>query len=217
MTSPKISRRDLLFLAGAVGVGAAASYALRRGRALGVDVGGNAIAQAVLHDSDSPRLRAANADLSAVLFTDYLCPVCKASAPALQRAVAADGRVTLIFRDWPIFGPRSDAAARTALAAVPQGIYPALHARLMAEQRKLDPPILREAVEAVGGNWARLQADLAAGGAIIATRLARNASDARGHGLAGTPSMLIGPLLTQGALDESQLKRAFSEARQLQL
>lgn len=217
MALPKLDRRDLLLLGGAVGVGTLVSFALRRGRDLGIDVGDNAIAQSVLHDTDSPRLRAANADLIAVVFTDYLCPVCKVSAPALARAIADDGRVTLIYRDWPVFGEPAVAAARTALAAAPQGIYPALHARLMAERRRLDPSVLRQAVEAVGGDWPWLLSVLESGGRVIDQRLARNAADARGLGLAGTPSMLIGPLLVQGALDEPALKRAFAEGRRLQI
>jgi protein-disulfide isomerase len=41
--------------------------------------------------------------------------------PALEEAVQRDGKVRVIYKDWPIFGPPSERAASVALACAEQG------------------------------------------------------------------------------------------------
>lgn len=152
------------------------------------------------------------ADLTVVVFTDYRCPACRAAEPALSRAITHDGDVRVIYRDWPIFGERSERAARIALAADRQDIYLPVHRALM-RSRAFDDGALRKIVEEAGGSWWQVQSDLARHGSAIAAQLARNSQDAFGLGLRGTPGYLIGPLLVEGALTESEFLRAFDEAR----
>ena len=73
------------------------------------------VVQAVLEDPGSPRAGAANPDVTIVVFTDYQCSVCKATAPALQQLLADDKKVQVIFKDWPILGEASTIAAHAAL------------------------------------------------------------------------------------------------------
>jgi protein-disulfide isomerase len=208
-----ISRKELLQLGGVVAVGWGAAQLFQRAAPIGVDVGDNRTAQRLLRDQDSPRADVAGADLTVVVFTDYQCPACKLAAPELDAAVRRDGRVRVIFKDWPIFGPVSEQAARVAVASARQGIYPALHHRLMAERRRLDDDILQTNVEAAGGDWARLVGDLDTHRTAIDRGLARNGADAFALGLEGTPSYLIGSTRVVGALDEGEFSRAFAQAR----
>jgi hypothetical protein len=69
------------------------------------------------------------------------------------------------------------------------------------------------AVEHSGGDWRRLQEDLAENRAQIFGELERIRTQAFGLGLGGTPGYLIGPILAEGALDEREFTRAFREAR----
>jgi protein-disulfide isomerase len=146
------------------------------------------------------------------MFTDYQCPSCRKADPALRAAITRDGNVRVIYRDWPVFGERSERAAKVALAAHRQGVYAALHRRLMTSP-SLDDRALRIAVEDVGGKWEQLEADLLTDELGIADQLARTSSDASALGLAGTPGYLIGPLLVEGALTEREFLRAFAQAR----
>ena len=207
------TRRELLQLAGVAALGWGAAQFFQRAAPLGRDVSGNLTAQALLFDRNSPRLDNPAADLTVVIFTDYQCPACKQSAPALAAAVRRDGRVRLIFKDWPILGPVSDEAARVAVAAIPQGIYPALHVRLMQERRSLTDAVLQAAVEAAGGNWQRLRADLAIDRTAIDQRIARTGADAMALGIDGTPAFVVGTILIIGGLDEAGFLDAFAEAR----
>jgi protein-disulfide isomerase len=120
--------------------------------------------------------------------------------------------VRVVYKDWPIFGERSERAAKVALAAHRQDIYPILHHRLMRSP-SFDDAAVRDAVETAGGNWQQLQSDLITHEAAIDNQLLANSRDAFALGLQGTPGYLIGPLLVQGALTEREFLRAFEQAR----
>ena len=207
-----MARRTLVPLLALVLLGVVVSYALRTSRTLGENVGSSPTAVQVLQDRQSPQDIVGRGNLTVVMFTDYQCPSCRRADPALRAAVSRDGNVRVVYRDWPVFGERSERAAKVALAAHRQGIYVALHHRLMASA-SLDDRALRIAVEGVGGDWEQLEADLLTNGPEIEGQLARTSSDAFALGLAGTPGYLIGPLLVRGALTEREFLRAFDQAR----
>lgn len=207
------SRKELLQLGGVVAVGWGSALLLQHFAPIGRDASGNRTAQKLLHDRTSPQLENAEADLTVVVFTDYQCPACKLAAPALEAAARRDGRVRVIYRDWPIFGAVSEHAARIAVASARQGVYPALHRNLMQERRKLNGAVLQANVEAAGGDWSILLDDLEAHRKTIDQSLARNAADAFALGLEGTPAYLIGTRLVVGAIDEDEFLAAFAAAR----
>ena len=124
-----------------------------------------------------------------------------------------DGKVTIIYKDWPIFGPPSERAASVALATAEQGIYPAVHRRLMTDNRMIDDGMLRDVVTQAGGDWTRATAWLAAHAEGVSARLRANGQEAYAIGLAGTPGYLAGPILVMGAIDETDFGRLFARAR----
>lgn len=208
-----VNRKELLQLCAVVGVAVLFSALLRTQASLGENVSDNALALAVRADRSSPTSGAPAADLTLILFTDYRCPVCRAAHPAMMRAVAKDGKVRIVYKDWPIFGVASERAAEIALASNFQKIYPAVHDRLMTGPADSDQA-LRNAVEQSGGNWQQLQADLAMNRTQIIAQIERNKTQAIELGLGGTPGYLIGPILVRGAMNQGEFTRAFRRARQ---
>lgn len=167
----------------------------------------------VLGDPGSPRAGPETADVTIVIFTDYRCPICQATDPALDRLLAKDAGVRVIFKDWPIRGPGSDEAARAALAAGRQGRYRTLHSALMASRGPLDTARIEQIAADAGLDVDRLRADLRANAAAIDSQLDRHRLQAFGLGLEGTPAYLVGPYLVQGGLDDGQLAAAVRRAR----
>jgi protein-disulfide isomerase len=131
----------------------------------------------------------------------------------MKRAVAADGNVRIVYKDWPIFGDPSERASEVALASDQQNIYPLVHDHLMTG-RADNETSLRAAVERSGGDWRRLQADLAKNRIAISEQLARNRKQAFELGLPGTPGYLAGTILVRGALTERDFARLFRQARE---
>src|SRR5690606_23736167 len=97
----------------------------------------------------SPEVSHGTSNLTVIAFTDYQCPACRKASPAMMAAIARDGNIRLVYKDWPIFGERSDRAAQVALAAHRQGIYPAVHEMLMSSPG-LGDAAMRNAVEQAG-------------------------------------------------------------------
>lgn len=211
--SALITRRPRLTLALALAVGLGASALLRWLPDAGRRLDATPVVCAVLTDPGSPRAGAANPDVTIVVFTDYQCPICKATDPALARLLAADPKVRVIYKDWPIRGPLSELAARTALAADRQGGYRPVHEALMAARGALSPErIAVIAAEAVA-DPARLAADQSAHARQIDAQLGRHRLQAFSLGIAGTPAYLVGPYLIEGGLDDRRLAHAVKRAR----
>lgn len=209
----KVSRRHFaqLLVLGLAGVGV--SHILRRTSPIGRDVSLNETAQAALQDKISPRQDVAQPTLTLVLFTDYRCPACKLSNASMEAALLDDKQVRVIYRDWPVFGELSLRAARIAIAADRQDIYPKVHSRLMNERRALDEDIFRQAVERSGGSWGQIEADLQTYSADIDRQLDRNRLDAFQLGISGTPTYLAGSVLVAGAHDKAAFERLFAAGR----
>lgn len=199
-----IGRRGLIL---AVAAGVAGMYALRTVRPDGDVLEGNALFDEVLQ-VDGPRVGPADAVLRMALFTDYRCPGCRASHPAMMAAAEQAG-VLLLFRDWPVLGPASERAARIALAMDQQGRYPAVHDAFMRAP-SLDEATLERIVVLVGGDWPAALTE--AQGPTVTDRLQRSANQAFALGLRGTPSYLAGPIRVQGALDGDGFARLFERA-----
>jgi len=173
----------------------AASLVGRAAASSGVDI------YAILDDPDAPVGGNPIGDVTIVAFVDYNCPFCKRSEPDLQRLVAADGRLRLVYKDWPILARSSVYGARLALAAKYQGNYDFAHATLMALRGRSSESAMRDAVAAAGVDMTKLDGDLDANAEAIADLIRRNAAQADALGLQGTPVYLIGPYLVAAALN----------------
>ena len=62
-------------------------------------------------------------EVTLVEFYDYACPYCKASNASVERLLKEDPGLRIVYRELPILGPESVAAARLALQASKQGRF----------------------------------------------------------------------------------------------
>lgn len=152
-------------------------------------------------------------DVTIVYFMDYQCPSCRQYTPDVARVLEEDRRVRVIYRDTPLLGPRSDDAARAAIASNFQGRHEAFHHALMLTKGPLDEIAIRAAAQKAGVDWSRLQRDLASRGDEIDMVIARNFELAIATGIHGTPAFIVGERQTSGALDYKLLKAEIADAR----
>ena len=153
------------------------------------------------------------ADVTVVEFFDYNCPYCKAMHPVIVKILASDRKVRVVYRDWPVLGPVSVAAAKAAIAAQYQGRHAAFHAALFAAPGRLTDDAIRAAAVRAKVDWARLERDRAAHGPEIDALIRETWDGAQRLGLQGTPVVLVGRHLLAGALTEQQLRDAIAQAR----
>lgn len=167
----------------------------------------------ITEDPDAPTIAPPGYDVTIVEYMDYQCPACKASQEPLTQLLARDKKVRVIFRDWPIFGPASEKAARLALASKYQGKYLAFHNALFEMPRPLDEVKMQAAARRAGVDWAQLERDLKTHSGDIEDLLARNNEQAETLGLEGTPGFIIGHTQTFGAMTLDHLQANVRQAR----
>ncbi|WP_256748996.1 DsbA family protein [Mesorhizobium sp. Mes31] len=168
----------------------------------------------IMNDPDIPFVGSNTADVTIAEFMDYNCPYCKKSHSALKKLLASDPRIRVLYKEWPIFGPVSEYAARLAIAAKWQGRYAIAHDALMSAPRRFTAnEEVRAVLRTAGIDLKKLDADAAKHEAEITLLLARNNLQAETIGLQGTPAWIVGPFLIPGGLDFAQLQEAVAEAR----
>ena len=174
----------------------------------------DAFVQSVLHDPDAPSVGNPNGDVTIVAFLDYNCPFCRRSTPELDRLIASDPNVRVVYKDWPILAASSVLEAKVALASKYQGKYAEAHDALMAiKVRPATSEVVNAAVQAAGVDVGRLNKDLEAHDADITALLQRTLSQADAMHLQGTPVFLIGPFIKAQELDFAGFRQAVADAR----
>jgi len=172
--------------------------------------------EGILNDPEAPTGGNLKGDLTIVSFLDYNCPFCKKAAPDLARVVREDGKIRLVYKDWPVITESSVYAAQLALAAAYQGAYERVHRALMAAPgRRLKQEQFLAAVKGSGVDMTRLQGDLTANSDKITALLRRNMAQAESLGIQGTPTYLVGPFRTS-TQDYAGFKQVVADARKQQ-
>lgn len=167
----------------------------------------------ILNDPAAPTGGNLKGDVTVVSFFDYNCPYCKKSVDPLAEVVKSDGKVRVVYKDWPILSKASITGARLALAAQYQGKYEAAHHALMAIKGRASEEQMRSAVAKSGLDMKRLLKDMDKHEADITRLLRRNGAQAEGLGLQGTPVFLVGPFLIASALDTAGFAQVVKDAR----
>jgi protein-disulfide isomerase len=149
---------------------------------------------------------AKDADVTLVQFFDYNCGYCRAALPNVERLLAEDKKLRVVYREFPVLGPDSESAARVSLAAAKSGKYPQFHRALYAAGRP-EPATVEKVAKTLGISLA-FAADPAAQAEIDA-----NLNLARPLGLTGTPSWVIGDQVFIGNVEFAVLKEAIATVR----
>lgn len=150
-------------------------------------------------DGDPLALGAVDAPVVLVEYSDYRCPFCakfsQDTSPVLIAEYVDKGLLRIEWRDLPIFGEPSLAAARAGRAAGEQGRFweftTALYARAPASGHPdLAPADLRDIAQAAGvPDLDRFDADAASD--RFDDAIAADAAEARDLGFVSTPSFAI--------------------------
>lgn len=149
---------------------------------------------------------AAQPDITLVEFYDYACGYCKASLPVIERLLKEDPKLRVVYREFPILGPESEAAARLSLAASKAGRHKAFHDALYAAGRP-SQQTLQQASQAARIPFAPPATP------DIDAELRRNFDLAQQLGASGTPLFIVGDRVLNGAVGYEVLKKAIEDAR----
>jgi len=149
---------------------------------------------------------AAKPDATLVYFYDYACGYCRSSLPHIERLIAEDKGLRVVFRELPILGPDSIAASRLALAASKSGRFSQFYAALYGAGRP-GPDTFATAARAAGISPTPVETP------EYEAELKRNFELAGQLGATGTPLFVVGDRVINAAVGYDGLKKAVAAAR----
>lgn len=144
-------------------------------------------------------------DVTVVEYYDYNCGYCRAILPTIDRLIAVDPKLRIVYRELPILTESSRDAARASIQAAEQGRFARFHQALYAAG-----PVTTQTIAAAAR---AAQVALSKPSARADEEIAQNLATASRLGMTGTPSWVIGDRVLSGALPLDQLKDAVAAAR----
>ncbi|WP_235536233.1 MULTISPECIES: DsbA family protein [unclassified Sphingomonas] len=152
-----------------------------------------------------------NGDVTLVMFTDYACGYCRSSLPDIDRLIADDPKLKVVWREIPILGPGSEIAAKAGLAAARQGAFRTFHERMFAAGRP-DGAKVSMVLRSMKLDLAKVQRDIE--GPEVTAELHRNMELAgRIDDALATPTFVVNGQMLKGAVGYDALKQAIADAR----
>ena len=139
-------------------------------------------------------------------YYDYACGYCRRSNPDIEKLLAEDKGLRVVYRELPVLGPESLAASRVALAASKAGKFTVFHDALSAAGRPSPEAIALAAAAAGVPAQPQDAADQEA-------ELKKNFQVAGQLGATGTPLFIVGDRVMNSAVGYDVLKDAIADAR----
>jgi protein-disulfide isomerase len=144
-------------------------------------------------------------DVVLVEFFDYACGYCRKSNDDIERLLEEDKKLKVVWRELPVLGPDSEAAAKVSLAAASQGRFREFYDGLFEKGRPV-PGAVQQVQAEVGVRPMPQSTEISA-------ELDKNFQLARAINATGTPTFVVGDKVLQGAVGYEALKQAIAEAR----
>ena len=169
---------------------------------------------ALEHAKTSPVGGNPDGDVTIVEFFDYRCPYCKKAHDIVSKVIEADGKVRLVYKEFPILGPDSVVASRAALAAfiVEPSKYDAFYDALMRSKGPLPEARVFEIAKTVGFDTEALRKSM--DDPAIGQEIGHNRALAQELEITDTPAFVIGGKLYPGMLEADNLIAAIAAARE---
>ncbi|QQR47440.1 thioredoxin domain-containing protein [Myxococcus xanthus] len=148
---------------------------------------------------NSPTHGSADALVTVVEFSDYECPFCSRANVTIEKLQEQYGKkLRVVMKQNPLsFHPRAKPAAIAAMAAGEQGKYWEYHAKLFANQKKLDDASLEQYAKDLGLNLDKWKAEL--NNPKFQDIITRDQALAGQLGASGTPAFFINGRFLSGA------------------
>lgn len=148
-------------------------------------------ADTIFADPASPVTGNPKGSITLIEFFDYQCPHCKEMKPIIEKLIADDSNLRVVYKELPIFGASSRDAASAALAAAKQGNdkYLKLHNALLTAENPLNKDKIMQIAKSVGIDTNQLAKDMTS--VSVQKQIDANFQLAQTLNLVGTPTFII--------------------------
>jgi len=147
-----------------------------------------------------------------VQFFDYNCGACKFMFKSTDALVKKDKAARIVFHEYPIFGPSSEANARIGLAVnrlSPEKYYD-FHVKMMTAAQRVDEKMALTFASEIGLDEAKVKAEAAK--PEVSAILESNRKLGEKLNIQGTPTLVVGDEVIPHALSFEDLEDRFEKA-----
>ncbi len=165
-----------------------------------------AVQEAIYGAGHAPFVGPADSKKVVVEFFDYNCPACKMQFEELAKFIKKDKDVKVIFMEYPIFGPQSEANSRIGIAVYRLGgdKYFDFHTLMMKHEGRTDEKTALKYAQQVGLDPEKVKAESKT--KEVADMLASKRELGNKLQLSGTPTLIVGDELVPHALGLADLE-----------
>jgi protein-disulfide isomerase len=169
-----------------------------------------------IFDSASPSNSPKESNVTIVEFFDYACGYCKRAQATVDKLLAEDKKVKVIYKEFPILGQPSMEMSQVALAVFISNpdSYKKFHDALMQSNERGKAGALK-IVSKIGLSSAKIEEVLKNQKEKIDGMIQQNLSLGSSIGINGTPGFVIGDELIPGAIDIAELKSKIAAVREV--
>ena len=162
-------------------------------------------------DDGDPVMGNINGSFVIYEFSDYNCGFCKRMFPTIEQLLANDDSIRLVVKEFPILSQSSVTSARAGVAAQKQGKFTSFHKEMMKFRGPVSESTIIEAARTAQLNLKQLRQDMdsPATTAIID----RTRSSAAALDISGTPALVIGDTIIEGAISIEELQNVITRER----
>ena len=167
----------------------------------------------LINDPDTPVGGNQKGSVNIVEFFDYRCGYCKRALPDLIKLISSDKDIRIVFKEFPILGPKSVIASKAGLSAwiIDKSKYQDFHKSMMQAKGMLSESRIMKLATIAGYNVIDLKKTM--GTPRIDKILEKTFNLAKALDINGTPAFIIGDQVIRGAVDLKTLESLVSEAK----
>lgn len=165
----------------------------------------------LMKDTTAPVAGNPNGAVVLIEFFDYQCGYCKAVSEFVNKAIAENKDLKVVYKEYPVLGEGSVMVSKAALASAKQGKYVAFHNALMASKEHFTEESVMKIAKSVGLDTEKLKKDMA--DTSITKTIKENQALGQSIGARGTPTFVIGGKVYPGAMPYEAMSKKIEEAR----
>ena len=164
----------------------------------------------LLQDKRSPFGGNPQGDVVILSFFDYHCGYCRSAHDTVQKVLAYDKNVKIIYKEYPVLGDL--ALARAALAAQKQGKYIDFHTILMKSDGNFTQEGLVELAHKLKMDVKKFSADM--NSLEMENRIKQNMNLGQSLDISATPTFVIGDNVIPGSISLEEFQAEIRKERQ---
>lgn len=163
----------------------------------------------MLGDNDSPWSGNPKGDVVVFSFFDYHCGYCRRVNATLEKLIASDKNIKVVYKEYPIFGDYT--FSKAALAAHKQGRYKDFYEVLMSSDGNFSLENLLDIAKRLKLNMPKFTKDM--NSPEVESLIKKNMSLGQSLDISMTPTFIFGDSVVPGSLSLEQFREAITKER----